>query len=122
MLYAKKFIVSQQVRYLKKEELDTYTYYCPCNYTCGCPVQIRLEFSKSTCAIYGHGQHTMQSHKEKICKHTGRDDLMQEKQPPIRCIRKSGGKRNLSQELGSSFEDGIGAAKAGGTIRRKKAR
>ena len=63
----------------------------------------------------------MQSHKEKICKHIGRDDLMQEKQPPIRCSRKSGGKRNLSQELGGSSEDGIGAAKAGGTIRRKKA-
>ena len=54
-------------------------------------------------------------------------------QPPKRCSRKSGGKRNLSEELGGSSEDdiggakafscddGFGAAKAGGTIRRKKA-
>ena len=123
------FIVSQQMRYLKKADMHTYTYYCPCNYTLGCAVKIRLEFSENKCAIYG----TMQSHKEKIWKHTGRDDLMQQKQPPKRCSRKSGGKRNLFEELGGSSEDGIGgakafscedgfgAAKAGGTIRRKKA-
>ena len=75
----------------------------------------------------------MLSHEEKNGKHTGSDDLMQEKQPPQRCSRKSGGKRNLSEELCGSSEDGIGGAKAftcedgvggahaGGTIRRKKA-
>ena len=78
--YVLIFIVSQQVRYLKRQDLHTYTYYCPYHHTFGCPVQIRLDFSKYKCDMYGHGQHTMQSHKEKICKHTGRDDLMQEQQ------------------------------------------
>ena len=66
LCYMLIFIVSQQMRYLKKEDIHTYTYYCPCNYTFDCSVKIRLEFSKNECAIYGHGQHTMQSHKEKI--------------------------------------------------------
>ena len=129
-------IVLQQVHYLKKEQIDAFTYYCPCNYTCGCLVQIRLEFSKKTCAIYSHGQHTMQSHMENNCKYVGNAQKMQlemvtTEQPQKRRSRISGGKRDLSEELGGSSEDaiggaqafscedGIGAAMPGGTIRRK---
>ena len=105
------------MRYLKRQDISTYTYYCPFHHTFGCPVKIRLDFSKSKCDMYGNGQHTVESHKQRICK-------------PKRCSAISGGKRNLSEELcGSSedgakaftCEDGFRAAQAGGTIRRKKA-
>ena len=89
---------------MKREETDPFTYYCPVNYQCGCTVQMRLEFSKDTCAIYTNEEHTMESHKKNKSKYLSSAQKMHlemvtrvkpQERPSV--IRR--GTRNLAEEL-----------------------
>ena len=85
---------------------------------------MRLEFSEDTCAIYTHGEHTMESHKANKCKYlTSAQKLYLEmvttEQPQERPSPISSGKRNLAEDLGVCSEHARGAAKEGGKIRRE---
>ena len=52
---------------MKRQNEETFTYYCPLNYQCGCPVQMRLHFFETMCGIYTHEEHTADSHKTNKC-------------------------------------------------------
>ena len=109
---------------MQREETDTYTYYCLLNYQCGCKVQMRLEFSEDTCAIYTHGEHTMESHKENKSKYLSSAKKMHlemvtrvkpQERPSV--IRR--GTRNLAEELRVGPEHARGAANLCRKIRRE---
>ena len=52
-----------------REDAKVHTYYCALAYQCKCKVQLKLKYGKTECAIFRHGKHEQDSHKENKSKY-----------------------------------------------------
>ena len=52
-----------------REDAKVQTYYCALAYQCKCKVQLKLKYGKTECAIFRHGKHEQDSHKENTSKY-----------------------------------------------------